>query len=191
MADVPADYLGWVNCQRWAADWHAWQPVREYLTRVPALEPRLPWPLLCVSPLYPCEHTEEWPWTQRAKLSSHPNHEDKLHAFAVGALGLRTEWYRHPNRLEMPFYVLSPKKHALALQHGAKLLETRQELQQHADAWRRLLATCTKHCYATEQEATQTATERMRASRDRALYLRAYYCETCDFWHLTKKPLDA
>lgn len=124
MDRVPRDYFFWVNAQPWAARWRDWEPVRDCLDRFPQLiaGAALPHePVILVDALVDCERTERWKWSKHAHLRCVAGHEDKLDAFALGALHLRPAWKRGEH------YDLNEAKHALALQCGAVLHNESQE----------------------------------------------------------------
>lgn len=220
MRQVPRDYLRWVDAQPWAAQWPAWERVRDYLTRFPetagagALET-----VIFVDVLTPCTPSPAWRWPQVCHLHCLPGHEDRLHAFALGALGLPREWARMSHG-GMPHYDLNESKQDRALGCGAELCDRRQ-MGLHIQLWRAHLGLptvpeyqrqmpdgtrrCTKHCYGSESEAERVR-ERIlhgnRATRNARKYfaqgsrtntpdyLRSYHCDLCGFWHLTKKRPD-
>lgn len=46
---------------------------------------------------------------------------------------------------------------------------------------------CGKRCYPDKRAAVTMASVRMRSRRCPPAQLRAYYCDYCHGWHLTKK----
>ena len=206
MSAVPADYLAWVNVQPWDAAWPAWAPVRDYIERHPVgimsaddatqPDPVHLWPaaVVYVSPLMSCPPTSEWRWTEFAELTGHPDHEDKLHAFAAGALGLLPRWFQTIGG-ESRHYRLTATRRLNAIQAGAAVLPPSRKAQ--AMHFQRLredgTATCTKHCYPSKKDADTVANERstgrqyIRRNRPE-VHLRSYECPRCGFWHLTKQP---
>jgi len=199
MERVPADYLAWVQAQPWAAHWHPWHPVADYLARFPNQEQGTRnkehlWPshIVFVSPMQACAPSKDWHHPQHALLTCHPDtflHEDKYHTFALGALGLRPVWYD----AKLKAYRLTAQKRWQAIQAGAAEVKSRNTGASHL-TFERVDASgqtrCTKHCYATEHEAqveiTRILTSRRRHRPD---YLRAYECPRCRFWHLTRQKL--
>lgn len=136
MRAVPLDYLLWANAQPWAKHWDSWQPVADYIDRFiidgPDTQdalPDLPTPTFYLGSPLPVSPS------QSLKVSSvlHclPGHEDLLHAFAVGGLGLSRDWYQ-PGAL--PHYDLSRSRHEHALSLGAVLIEDKQ-LIAHKETW--------------------------------------------------------
>lgn len=198
---VPYDYLRWVNAQPWAAQWRHWQPVADYLTRFPLPEVSAGHELVIfVDTLTPCVPTKTWRWPSSCHLHCLPGHEDKLHAFAIGALGLERRWYQKP-AAHMPHYDLNEAKQETALGHGAELVDRRQ-MGEHIRLWRASggavqpfvrvredgTQTCTKHCYPSLKEAQTVINERLDAQRyvrgrryrhNTPDFLRAYLCEKC------------
>ena len=216
---VPVAYLRWVNAQPWAAQWRPWQPVADYLTRFPVPEANAEVcpPIIFVDTLTPCVPTKAWRWPSCCHLHCLPGHEDKLHAFALGALGLERRWYQQP-RGSMPHYDLNEAKQELALGHGAELVD-RQQMVEHLRRWREAggavapfvrvredgTQTCTKHCYGSLKEAQTVINERLAGkNRGSSLknygalprryrhntpdFLRAYLCPKCGFHHITSQP---
>lgn len=189
MQAVPADYLRWVNEQPWAARWPAWAPVADYLQRFP-VGPWLDGPpgnAIFVDSLLPCRKSQHWRFDEISHLTCGPGMESLLHAFAIGALGLRRDWFQP--REYLGHYDLSPAKHQAAIAAGAHLLASREALRAHIHTAKLYAArqTCTKHCYASEQEADRVAHERLTARRNAPTYLRSYLCPRCDLWHLTRQ----
>lgn len=217
---VPPAYLQWVNAQPWARDWHHWQPVADYLTRfpLPAVLPDIPSPVIFVSPLKPCTVSKAWRWPSMSQLHTLPGHEDLLHAFALGALGIERRWYqRHYGAL--PHYELHESGQSHALSHGAVLAD-RVQVSDHLDLWRATggvaaplvriqedgTQRCTKHCYADLKDAQTAINKRLKGSSQAAShqrqygaqprryrhnapdFLRAYLCPQCGFHHITSKP---
>lgn len=200
MERMPADYLAWVQAQPWAAQWHAWQPVADYLTRFPLnQEPGTKnqaqeWPshIAFVSPMQACAPSAEWHWPQHALLTCHPDtylHEDKFHTFALGALGLRPVWYDKKLRA----YRITGKRRDLALRHGAAAISAAPAVSA-GTRWVRVAEDgserCTKHCHASEHAANKEIRSILHSRRrHRPDYLRAYECPKCGFWHLTRQKL--
>lgn len=198
MTAVPAAYLAWVQAQPWAAAWEAWAPVADYLSRHP-LDPREtehPATLIFVSPPIACEPTDTWKWDRYAELTGLREHEDKLHAFAQGALRLRREW-AVPATAKTPLhYRLSLARRHLAIQAGAYPLDPNPKAQAaHRQHLRDLSqeSPCTKHGYADETEAKlvmlRLTSKRHNFDRRKVPALRTYECPKCGFWHLTKQEL--
>lgn len=216
---VPPAYLHWVNAQPWAQDWYLWQPVADYLTRFPLPSDLPPTPtIIFVSPLDPCTPTQAWPWPSIATLHTLPGYEDRLHAFALGALGLQRRWYQRYYG-QLPHYELHEVGQARALGHGADLA-TRAQVSDHLRQWRSTggvaaplvrvepdgTQRCTKHCYADLKDAQTAINERLKGSTQAAIhakqygaqprryrhntpaFLRAYHCPLCGFHHITSKP---
>lgn len=138
---VPQDYLLWVNAQPWSKNWHQWQPVADYISRfiidgsdsdhVAALPP-------AEQPLFFVDALRKWPTAIRCFQagSSHlhclPGHEDRLHAFAVGALGLDRQWYQNG---KLPHYDLTVGKHQQALSHPCVQEIPDRQLIAHKEQW--------------------------------------------------------
>lgn len=126
MERVPKRYLAWVEAQPWAARWRDWGPVREYLTRFPVPEEigtlaSSATNIIRVDRLRECVPDERWRWTQSSHLHvARAADEDLLHAFAVGALGLKRQWFQ--KHAGLSHYDLTPGKHAAALRAGAVLV---------------------------------------------------------------------
>lgn len=151
MERVPLDYLLWVNAQRWAQDWPDWAPVADYLSRcgphspcaAPGGEDGSPSdpPVIFVEPHRKHPTQIKCFKAGSAHLHTLPGHEDKLHAFAEGALGLRRDWYQTgKGKGAMPHYDVTVGKHTLALARGA-LLITDAQLLTHLQTWRTWFAT--------------------------------------------------
>jgi hypothetical protein len=138
MRAVPLDYMLWVNAQPWAKHWDSWQTVTTHLENyiLPDRETHNTLPDL-PTPTFYVDRLRVWPTKLRTFKdgSSHlhclPGHEDLLHAFAVGGLGLSRDWYQ-PGAL--PHYDLSRFRHEHALSLGAVLIEDRQ-LIAHKETW--------------------------------------------------------
>lgn len=202
MAEVPADYLAWVQAQPWAQQWPDWAPVADYLARHPLTLENTAWPpTICfVSPPIACPPTETWKWDTYCQLTALRGHEDKLHAFAQGALRLRRDWAIHATAGEPLHYRLSLARRHMAIQLGAFALEpglkAKTAHQQHLREAAQDEPTCTKHAYGDETEANgainHAALRRhnplMPKRKDEPI-LRAYECPKCGFWHLTKQAL--
>ncbi len=145
MRAVPADYLLWVNAQPWAPRWLPWQPVADYLTRYhPGDEAQLvtidtPLPSPPENVVLYTDMLQKWltdiPCFKDGSSHLHclPGFEDCLHAFAVGALGLKRAWYQ---RGVPPHYDLSAKRHAWALHHPCLRLIEDPQLIEHRRLWR-------------------------------------------------------
>lgn len=192
MAEVPADYLAWVQAQPWAASWPAWAPVADYLDRHPLTTENTGWPQYVVfaSPLIATPPSPEWRWDTFAQLTGLRDHEDKLHAFAVGALNMSHRWAIPATKDEPLHYRLSPKRRFTAISLGA--FELQPGLKARTQHFQRLRESgncnCTKHAYADETEAQRSMDAILNGPRrNRPDYLRAYQCPACGFWHLTKQ----
>lgn len=193
MERVPHEYLAWVQSQPWAALWHPWHPVADYLTRFPLPDSQSPqWPshICTVTAMQACAPTQEWNYPEHALLRCHRDtwlHEDKFHTFALGALGLRPPWFD----TKLQAYRLTASKRTLAIQLGAGELapsvRTRPETFQRTTTDGKPL--CTKHHYATKAQADLVAAERMKSRHNRPAMLRSYHCPDCGLHHLTSKPL--
>lgn len=189
MERVPQEYLAWVQSQPWAATWHQWEPVADYLTRFPLREWAYSWPdaLVYVTPMQPCTPTKAWTSPSECLLRPHPDmllHEDKFHTVAL-MLGLSPRWYDH----ERKCYHLTEAQRTRAIAAGAFPLLS--DARHRAAEFRRLResgeSTCTKHCYSSQTEATTAANLILTSRRrNRPDYLRGYECEKCGFWHLTR-----
>jgi len=196
MSAVPLDYLRWVNDQPWAAQWQHWAPVADYLTRYP-LPPwpqgREPGPMIFVTPLEPCTYTKAFPFQRCGYLSSLPESETILHAFAIGALDLRRDWFQPYNNVHpagTSCYPLNPTRHATAIQAGAQVLDNPQTLADHRRAHHLHAARfqCSqKHCYESQHQADAAAREALNRRRNPPKYLRSYECPYCGLYHLTSK----
>ncbi len=136
---VPSEWLLWVDAQPWASDWPAWQPLRDYIARHPGQVtgdvPRIP--LIFVERCRKHLKGTGIFAAGSAHLHTLPGHEDKLHAFAIGALDLRRDWYQFGS---VPHYDVTVGKHALALRCGALLIEDTQ-LVEHCQMWREFFST--------------------------------------------------
>lgn len=202
LRQVPADYLAWVQAQPWARDWHPWHPVADYLLRFPLSEtensePRTAnlWPshIAFVSPMQACTPTQEWHHPEHALLTCHPDrllHEDKFHTFALGALGLRPVWFDE----KLKAYRLTEQKRWQAIQAGAAAVKQSFKSQVSRERLVRVdslgAEICTKHCYSSADEAQGRIDNILNSRRrNRPDYLRAYECERCGFWHLTRQKL--
>ncbi len=152
LRSVPTDYLLWVNAQPWAAHWPAWAPVADYLSRFAAelIEPELivdspspegsaDTPVRSGSGPGPSTINSNPPSTPvPALFHCLPGHEDRLHAFALGALGLDRRWYQSGKGVSLPHYDLTAARHAQALTHqatGSVQLVTDQQMILHKDTW--------------------------------------------------------
>lgn len=204
MERVPHDYLAWVQSQPWAAHWHPWHPVADYLTRFPLnqepgtrnQEPLWPSHICTVTPMQPCPPTQEWNYPEHALLRCHRDgwlHEDKFHTFALGALGLRPPWFD----TKLQAYRLTFQKRLDAIRLGAGELapSVRQPgtRNQEPGTFHRLTTDgkplCTKHHYPTKADADIVAAQRMKSRHNRPVMLRSYHCPDCGLHHLTSKPL--
>lgn len=195
MRQVPAEYLAWVQAQPWSARWIPWKPVADYLTRFPLPDdtPRQ-WPahIAFVTPMLACQPTKEWHHPEHALLTGHHDdwlHGDKFHTFALGALGLRPQWFDPTQRA----YRLTAQRRLWAIREGAAELAHPPQNRVRA-AFQRLredgTVTCTKHCYSSQHEAAQQIEHILTSRRrNRPDYLRAYECPTCGLWHLTRQRL--
>lgn len=141
---VPVDYLLWVNAQPWARDWPQWQPVADYIARFitegaetpPTVEPPAG-PVVFVDPLQRFPGAAPIFRDGSAHLHTLPGHEDLLHAFAVGGLRLRRDWYL---TRPAPHYDLTKAKHARALDLGAVQIDRRQ-MGEHVRTWHEFFRT--------------------------------------------------
>ena len=140
---VPIDYLLWVDAQPWAEHWDGWLPVRDYISRFLTPDPETP-PTEDVlsTPVIFVDHLRQHPPTTircfqagSSHLHTLPGHEDRLHAFAIGALRLRQAWFQRGSGRTLPHYDLTVGKHALALKQGAQLIDDAQLLF-HIRTWR-------------------------------------------------------
>lgn len=207
---VPPALLLWIEVQPWAARWEMWQPVRDYICRHP-LAAILP----AEVPLF-VDAVQVHPGATgifkngSCHLHTLPGFEHYLHAFALGAVGMRYDWFQDkPGR--MPHYDLTPTRQDAAIKSGAVLIDRRQ-MGQHLQLWRQHQGMvespagewarerpdghlqCTKHCYADKKAADSQINlltqGRRHYRRQRPKYLRAYACGKCGFYHLTSKPLN-
>jgi len=209
---VPHEFLRWVDAQPWAATWHDWAPVRDYLQRFPLPEPRienreLRTVSICVTTIEVHAAAKGLFKDGAARLyAPQDDHQPHLHAFACGAVGLRRDWCRPADATAPPHYLLTPARQELALSMGAELV-TRRQQDEHAGHWKRAHGAsgtpfvrempdgstrCTKHCYASLKDAQTVINERTqgraRYRHGRPDYLRAYLCPQCGFHHLTHVP---
>lgn len=72
--------------------------------------------MICVDHLIACIPNKNWKWDRSAHLFAIEESEETLHKFAK-RIGLKQNWYQGDH------YDLCPNKHALALQHGATLVD--------------------------------------------------------------------
>lgn len=131
---VPQDYLLWVNAQPWSKTWPQWQPVADYISRCIIIFYDPP----ATTPLFFVDRLRKWPTAIRCFKagSSHlhclPGHEDRLHAFAVGALRLNRQWYQNG---KLPHYDLTVGKHKQALSHPYVQEIPDLQLVEHKGQW--------------------------------------------------------
>lgn len=138
---VPPEFLLWVDQQPWSTTWAPWEAVHSYIERYILSDPETAAGIaLPVGPVIFVDSLRQWPTSipcfkaGSAHLHTLPGFEDFLHAFAVGALHLKTAWFQHePGKL--PHYDLTVSKHASALQHGAQII-TDTQLIEHRTQWR-------------------------------------------------------
>lgn len=135
---VPMDYLLWVDAQPWSRFWTAWEPVHDYLTRhVPDPADAADGYGVPTTPILFVDRLRKWPTKIKvfeagsAHLHTLPGHEDLLHAFAVGALGLSVRYYQ---RGQLPHYDLTRNKHGQAMKHGAIQI-TDQQMIENKNTW--------------------------------------------------------
>ncbi len=203
--------LLWCDAQPWAERWEMWQPVREYLTRHPVEgTPPVEVPIFV-------DALTVWPGARgifkdgSCHLHKLPGFEDYLHAFALGAVGMRFNWFQN-HAGKVPHYDLTAARQQVAIQCGAVLID-RQQMGQHIARWREAWGMvevpptagpefvrempdgstqCTKHCYGSKKEADTALNHRLTGRQPRRNtrpdYLRSYECGKCGFWHLTSKP---
>lgn len=217
MRQVPAEFLRWVEAQPWAASWPKWAPVRDYLQRFPLpeastvnaeAEKSVRAPVIYVSTVE--VHPGARGVFKHGAARLYVMHEDlraHLLAFAGGALNLWPDWLRGADATAPPHFLLTPERQEQALGAGADLV-TRREMDRHAWLWSRTHSAggqklvrempdgttrCTKHCYADKKEAETVINQRTQGRanlrRNRPVFLRAYPCPECGFWHLTSRPL--
>jgi hypothetical protein len=174
MSQVPRQYLAWVNAQPWAAHWHQWAPVADYLTRYPVSDVDLidvPEHVILVSP--------------GKRLCGCPGHEDKLHAFARGAMNLRQNRFQPRVKFQPPHYPLvNAQEVNQAKFNGAHPL-TAETITMFLREWQTHLRHCTKHCYASEIDAQREAEaqNKINARRNGWQPLEPVYCDRCELWH--------
>lgn len=121
---VPPEFLLWVDQQPWSKQWAPWAAVHSYIERYILPDPETADAInLPVGPIIFL--TESW------LLHTLPGYEDMLHAFAVGALNMKTASYR-PGVL--PHYCLEEKQYSRALRQGAKEID-RETTTQHRHQW--------------------------------------------------------
>lgn len=134
-------YLLWVNAQAWSQCWVQWQPVANYITRffIEASDSNSASSLQHpATSLIFTDRLQIWPTERKCFKdgSSHlhclPGWEDYLHTFALGALALDPRWYQ--NKL-LPHYELTQRKHALALECGAREIPDTQ-MRDHTRLWK-------------------------------------------------------
>jgi hypothetical protein len=122
---VPTEYLLWVNAQPWSKTWTPWQPVHDFIERFITSDPETA--NTAALPAGPVIFL-----TKGGLLHTLPGFEDLLHAFAVGALNLRTNGYQ---RGTPPYYpLLLVRAHDAALRHGATQID-RGTFHQHKGQW--------------------------------------------------------
>lgn len=140
LRSIPSAWLAWVESQAWSRTWPDWEPVRDYLTRYPLPGiTTMPAVEFFVDALRPCVPTPRWKFSAAAHLHCRPGNdlvERCLHAFALGALRLRRNWYQEGAAHAMPHYDLSPGKHAEALRSPLVHLIDAPTLVRHANEWR-------------------------------------------------------
>ncbi len=163
MRSLPQAWLAWVEAQDWSRTWPDWEPVRDYLSRFPLPGiTRHPRPVFYVDALRPCTPTKTWKFTQSAHLHTVPGDElaePCLHAFAMGALRLRRNWYQDGPAHELPHYDLSPGKHAEALRSADVHLIDASTLVRHIDLWRQSQAQTAREVLPLSEEAVAAAAE--------------------------------
>lgn len=136
---VPVDYLVWVDAQPWSRHWAPWIPVSDYISRFVtsdaetsgAIETPPASSILFMDELRKHPTRIKCFEAGSAHLHTLPGHEDLLHAFAVGGLGLSRDYYQLGR---LPHYDLTVGKHAQALRLGVTLVPDRQ-LIDHKDTW--------------------------------------------------------
>jgi hypothetical protein len=174
MSEVPRSYLAWVNAQPWAMIWHQWAPVAHYLTRHPVSDVDLldvPEHVILISPGH--------------RLCCAPGHEDKLHAFARGAMNLRRNRFQPRVKFHPPHYPLNNSQELnQAVLNGAHKL-TAGTVTMFLREWETHLRHCTKHCYGSLHDAETEAAgqNQLNARRNGWQPLEAVYCELCELWH--------
>lgn len=216
MRQVPVAYLRWVNAQPWAKTWRHWAPVADYLERfpLPDLEtlrrgeeeslnlPVSPSPrlqvFLFVDTLTACAPTKEWRFPSFCRLyCTREDWEPMLHALALGALGIEKRWYQ---RGGLAHYRLNEAGQERAIGAGVELADRAMAAQHEWLAQREPFVRempdgtrqCTKACYGSLKEAQTIINERTKGRNpyrhNRPVFLRAYPCPHCGFYHLTSKP---
>ena len=176
MAEVPTDYLAWVNAQAWAKHWPRWQPIADYLSR---------------HPLHPVTRAiNPGPHCLRLigqRLACVPGYEDRLQTFAHGALDLGPSHYQPTQRLKPPHYVLTAQQVEKCHSHRVPNIAGHAKDTFLKD-WERHLGQCTRHCYGSEADAQRSADfdNPQRRQQNKPL-LSPTFCETCQLWHLTTK----
>ncbi len=133
---VPVDYLLWVDSQPWSRDWTPWAPVHDFIDRFIQTDPETA--DAANLPIGPIIYIWRDANSPLRMLHCLPGNEDLLHAFAVGALHLKTADYlsTHKNRgLEIPYYSLPANKVLTAIACGASCIPD-TELAHHRQQWR-------------------------------------------------------
>lgn len=136
---VPPDYLLWTYQQPWIRNWHHYLPVLDYIERfiLPDAETAAAIDVPTTNVIF-MDPVQQHPTSIRCfkNGSSHlhtlPGYLDLLHAFALGALGLRPDWFQNK---QVPHYDLTIGKHQQALQCGAEEINRRQ-FGEHLQQWR-------------------------------------------------------
>lgn len=209
MRQVPAAYLRWVNAQPWARTWRHWAPVADYLERFPLAEGTAPAgptattpercpPVLFVDTLTACAPSPAWRFPSFCRLyCTREDWEPMLHALALGALGLEKRFYQ---RGGLAHYRLNEAGQERALGAGVELADRAMAAQHEWLAQREPFVRempdgtrrCTKACYGSLKEAQTIINDRTKGRKayrhNRPVFLRAYPCPHCGFYHLTSKP---
>lgn len=153
---------------------------------------------LFVDTLTACAPSPAWRFPSFCRLyCTREDWEPMLHALALGALGLEKRFYQ---RGGLAHYRLNEAGQERALGAGVELADramaARHEwlaqrepfVREMPDGTRR----CTKACYGSLKEAQTIINERTKGRKayrhNRPVFLRAYPCPHCGFYHLTSKP---
>lgn len=138
MRVVPPEYLLWVDSQPWAKNWMGWSSVSDYISRFITCDPETSQSIqVPTTDIIFVDRLRQYPTNLRcfaagsAHLHTLPGYDDFLHAFAVGALGLKREYYQYK---QLPHYDLTVGKHSQALANGAVPIEDDQ-LVEHKATW--------------------------------------------------------
>lgn len=120
---VPPEFLLWVDQQPWSKHWAPWAAVHSYIERYILPDPETAAAIdLPAGPIIFI--------TEGGLLHTLPGYEDMLHAFAVGALNLRTNGYTQG----LPPHYQIIGSHKAAIHHGATQIDV-STFHQHKTQW--------------------------------------------------------